>query len=464
MSAGLPSAYGIEYAGGRVTVVHAVRRRWKIEREIVADHVDPQNDTAWIAVAERIRADQISGRAMVAVLVPAADSFIRPLMAPFPSVKKAAAVMPSLLDVQLPFPLDQCVYRFANLHSPAGGNVRAVAVAVPHDRLRQTLDLFQSMKVDPEFVEQEGLVLWRHAAAWRAPDPGRSRVVLYLGRDRTVVVAGKNDAPVSSLGTRSVWQAGADSAAAEKLASRIRQHLAGAISGDTIASVEFVVAGSAAAAADELRARLEAGAGCWHVMPENGEGLAGTLAAGILEPDAWTENLRAGSMTHANVVRRERATAFRTGAIVAGSAALLALATAASSHYVEARHATLQAAVRDVAAEITGATYLPRGQELFLARQHVETSGDAHRVFREWIEPDAYPLFDELVRTAGELGVTYETLSVRSSSVLARGTCADWNDTEKLTRVLSDHGWTVETERKDAGDDERVHFIVRAQP
>jgi len=460
----IQTAYGLEYSGGLLTVVQATRRKGRVECSVLACGADCSTLVSWPGLADQIRRDQESGRAMVSVLAFSHDSFIRPLQAPFPSIKKAQAVLPSLLDVQLPFPLEQCTYRFAHIHKPEGGNVRAMAVAIPSDRLQQQLDHVRSIGIDPEWVEQEALVLWNCALRQFPAGSVSNRVVIYLGADRTVAVSGKNLLPTASVGTRTAWTVSMDAAAEEKLANRLQQHLAGAFRGESGMPVEILVCGPAAAASARLRERLEIPAEQWKVMAKPESCLAASLAEGLLAPGVWNENLRTGSLTHAHVIRHAKRGENRALMMVAAAALLLAVASAGSLFMVRKTHDALQAEIRNEAAALTGMSYIPRGQELFVAKQYVDESGERFKEFRQWLEPDAYPLFERFVRSAHVIDMTLEALSVRAGALLARGTCADWNDPDKITQPLAAIGWKVETERNDAGHDERVHFTVRAQP
>jgi len=464
MQTGLQSAYGLEYSGGNITVVQAVRRKGRIECDVLACGESWSNFSSWPALADQIRRDQESGRAMVSAPAFSHDSFIRPLQSPFPSIKKAQAVLPSLLDVQLPFPLEQCTYRFANVHRPENGNVRALAVAIPNDRLQILLENVRSIGIDPEWIEQESLALWRCALRQFPAGSASNRVVIYLGTDRTIAVSGKNLMPVASFGTQSSWSDSLEKAAGAKLANRLQQHLAGAFRGESEMPVEFLVCGPAAATSARLREEMEIPIENWKIMAKPESCLAASLAEGLLEPDVWSENLRIGTLTHAHIIRHARRVENRALTILALAALMLTTVSLGSLQLVKKNHDALQAHIRSEAASITGMNFIPRGQELFVAKQYVDESSERFKEFRQWMEPDAYPLFDQVVRSAHLIDMTLEALSVRAGALLARGSCADWNDPDKITQPLAANGWKVEIERKDAGHDERVHFTVRAQP
>lgn len=457
------SAYGVEIAAGRFTVVRAHGRKGAPTFETLAESADP-GSAAWTALRDRIQRDCAAGRAVLVCAAPAQDSFIRPVEAPFPSLKKAAAVFPSLLDVQLPFPLEKCLYAFCRARRGDAGNVSAVAAAIPAERLSALLESCRTVAgLDPEVIAPESLVLWKSALLAAPPSSARPRVILYLGADHTVAVAGRGDLPLVSISARSPWPTG-DAVADEKLVQRLRQQIAGALGAADGPAPLFIAGGPGVAGSDGLRDALGVDPACWHRLPSPTTCFAIALAAEGLAPDAWSVNLRAGSHRHANLVRMENRHAGRHLGLVAASALLLAAVSVGSVLYAQRRHAELQDLVRRRAADLTGITAVPRGQETLIARRHVDETGERFKTFNAWSESTAYPEFSVALREAHRLGMTVETIAARPASLLVRGTGAGWDDADALAAPWQARGWKVEIERKDAGVDERVHFTLRAQP
>lgn len=466
MPASIQHAYGVEFSGSRATVIHAYRRKGETVFETLAEGVDTAADPRWKPIADQILRDQQSDRAVVAAAVPAQDSFIRPLATPFSSVRKAASILPSLLDVQLPFPLEQCRHQFVNLHPSIEGPVRAVALAVPNDRLQSMLEQLHTAGVDPDVVDQEALALWRYTQKIFPSVSSRTRIILYLGHDRTVAIVGNNQEPNTAFSARTPWNNDLESSQRDRLVLRLRQFLAGAMRGSTRSETapEYIVSGPLAATGSELlQKNLEVEAARWKMADHHETLLARSLADSLLNPDSWSANLRTETFAHPNSARREQQRQRKCCWAISATAVLLIAAGISSVMLAAHRHTALQTAIQQTALALTGSPYMPRGQELFLAEQHVKISAEQFVVFQKFLEPTAYPLFAEMLALSRERNVQLNTLSVRTDSVIARGASADWNDADTISQPLMKHGWKVEVERNDAGNDERVHFTVRAQ-
>jgi len=466
MRSSLQNAYGVEIADGHITVVRAFRRKGETAFETLASGMNAATDPKWKSIAEQITRDQQSDRAQAAGITFAQDSFIRPLSAPFTSTRKARAVLPSLLDVQLPFPLEQCRHEFVHVHTRPDGLARAMALAVPNDRLQFMLEQLRLAGVDPDVMDQEAVALWRYTKKSMPPVSARPRIILYLGLDRTVAVVGNDEEPSTSFSARTPLNIGLDAGARDRLILRLRQFLAGALRNSSAPDTapEFIVSGPLApASADQLQKNLEVEPARWRATAQPETWLAQALADSLINPGEWSVNLRSGSLAHPHAARREQHVQRAAFNALSVAALILIVACAVAVNLVMRRHTALQSAIQQSAMALTGSTFLPRGQEIFLAEQHIKTSTSTFTTFQKFLEPTAYPLFTEVLNLSRQRGVQLDTLSVRADSILARGAGTDWSDAEQITQPLSQRAWKVEIERNDAGNDERVHFTVRAQ-
>jgi hypothetical protein len=454
MSATPSIAYGIDFDGSRVTIVRARRRSRSIHLETLAAH---QPLAALAETVRALNAEQSRGKAVVIAAAPAQDSVLRALNAPFASLVKARAVLPSLLDVQLPFPLEQCACHFILAPQPRGEPVRATAVAMPTERLTALLATLKGEGLDPDVLDHEAVALWRQAA----PPAEEPAVVLYLGDDRTVAVSGTGE-PAAVFSARSSWRA-SEPAAIDRLTARLRPFLAGVRTASDAPAPHFILAGPLARAATaDLATRLEVPADRVRLAEHAESMLARSLARAALAPDAWSVNLRTGEHEHPNLPRRRTARSARRHTAVRLAALLAIAAGLGLPALVEQQHTRAQAAVQDKAFKLTDGIRAPRGQELFVVDQVLAEARTRYAPFNAWLEPTAYPLFAELLADAAARDQRLETLSVRAASALIRGSGTDWSDPERLARPLAAAGWPVEIERDEAGLDERVHYTVRA--
>lgn len=455
-------AYAIELSGGLVTAARARHRQGGHDIDVIAERLDPAGDD-WKRCAAIISAEQAKGTAIVSLLAPAQDSFIRPVEAPFASTRKAQAVFPSLLDVELPFPLEQCAYTFVDVQQTTPGRVKAIALAMPADRLQQHVNACAATtSIEPELVAPEALVLWRAAGMENKAASPRPVVILHLAHDRTVAVAGRSGAPVNSFSARSSWSDG--DSGQEKLKSRLQQFLAGSLRNDNSEAVEFLISGPLADhAGDSVREFLNADVSRWHIMPHAKDVLVRALAQGALQSDAWTANLRNGSREHPNLARlRAHVRGKLATALIIASVVLMGLSII-SLQMVNQRNARAQIELKRTASKITGSSTLPYGQELLEARRMLESSAPQDRALDEWLGSDVYQMFLETLAHARSRDVVIENIRVNINEAILRGAANDWNDADGFAGLFSGKGWKAEIERSDAGTDERVHFVVRAK-
>ena len=84
---------------------------------------------------------------------------------------KAEKVFPSLLDIQLPFPLEDCLYQFVEFRRTSEGMVSALVCAARREAIQACLDRYQAQGADPMLLDHEGLALWTQSLVEWPVDP-----------------------------------------------------------------------------------------------------------------------------------------------------------------------------------------------------------------------------------------------------------------------------------------------------
>jgi len=166
-----------------ITFVRAVRGRGRVDWRAVAAG-DPS-----------LRRELEAGIPCVAALS-CRESFTRGLEAPFSATQKGAKVLPTLLDIQLPFPLEACVYQFLDLRRTSQKTTRAVAVCARETDAARRLALLSEVNVDPVVLDQEGLALWTQSLREAPPAAGEQdafRVLVHLRAESAVAVIGRGE-------------------------------------------------------------------------------------------------------------------------------------------------------------------------------------------------------------------------------------------------------------------------------
>ena len=286
------TAYGIDVQGDEPVIV-GVRRSGIRQNEYFG--VDSADSGSLL-------------RAPTAVAMPARGSLAQWLAVPYASARKARKVLPTLLDIQLPFALDQCVHDFVSQGKTINGEFEALAVAARNQDVSAFLDSLATTSLDPDIIDHEGLTLWAHSLVEHPVDgqSRRERIIVYAGRERGTLVLGRGrrflNAHALSL---------ADSGTAKRL---IR-----AAFGDAPTELEWLWVGPEAASdsVQQIRVELEHSAAGEALMAAEPETfLARGLALRASQRDGMTVNFRSGPFHHADATegsRRPRSTGGSAG-------------------------------------------------------------------------------------------------------------------------------------------------------
>lgn len=187
-------SYGLDCRSSGVLAVRATRTRKGIHYAVALDpRTDPTDESARDRLTA-IQAGVLDGSAVAVAGLPAGLGFARWLTTPFSSRDKARRVLASLLDIQLPFPLEQCVYAFPEFDRTSDGNVRTLAVAARTEDVRARLAILQEHGLDPELIDHAGLACWALAEAEHPAPPGTQRAIMLTDADQCMLVLGKDGA------------------------------------------------------------------------------------------------------------------------------------------------------------------------------------------------------------------------------------------------------------------------------
>ena len=470
------TAYGIDLSGDRLVVARCTRRRKTETQDILySGSADGNVQAVSSAVGDA------GGAIVAAAAMPSHISFARWLSSPLTSEAKARKVLPSLLDIQLPFPLERCVYDFIVTRKDSAGGIDALAAAARTDDVEAYLREMQSRGVDPEILDHSGLALWEQSVREAPLERNAVRVVCCLTDSFVTLVIGRGSATqkpgdlarafVSShgirLGVRNFNASDAEQARkkAQQFVSRVQQILrAEAPETGNGSPLQWFWTGNGAensASTSGLETFLALPEARFMTHREPGSFLARAVAVRALGTD-FPCNLRTGSLAHPLTAarRKQDRNAAANLCLVAGLALIL-LYGAWQGALAQERQA-LGARLEAAASEITGMPKVPRGQEVLLSRRAMEEQNPGLALFLQSFEPPVTATIGDLLATAKEHGILLESLTVRRDAVSLRGAAADWDSCEVLAEHLRENGFLPEMERNDAGADEQVHFALSA--
>ena len=408
-------------------------------------------------------------REPVAAALPAHSAFVRRLRAPFSSLAKAEKIWPSLLDIELPFPLDSAVYVFLNAARTADGQTETLAVAARREDVEAWLTRLEQAGVRPWYLDHEGLSLWSRSVAEQPLAKPGARMVCYVGHDRTALAWGRgaelHAASGLRLGMRELMDPENGPAALRNWAQRINSfRRAQVVTADE--TVQWAWCGPGVARPDRL-ATLAAALDLsgeiksfTHREPDTF--LARAVAARALVPERSSCSLLPDDRVPPALARLRTRGARRAPLALAAVALLLLGVSLGWTAWLNHRRDQLQEAVHQLAAELSGTTQLPRGQEVLVTERALDEQAPTLLPFRQAFAPSLLSVANLLLSQAAHHGMTLENITLSEHNVTCRGTVADWNHGEALAAALSLAGWLPEVERREAAASERVAFTLKA--
>ena len=418
------------------------------------------------SITSGIAADVTSGRAQFAAAMPAADSSARWLETPLTTPEKALKVLPSLLDVQLPFPLETCLFAITALQPDATGHYRALACAARRNEVEARLEQHRALGLDPVVLQHEGLALWQEAAREIPLAPKTMRVVAYVGDNRTALAVsrgGHRDEIVSLHGIR----LGADELAApeppavRQWAGRITQILRALPSTDSAEPIQWLWCGMGAALSAILESALATDARVrFKTLPEPATFLARALAHAALAGSP-AGNLRTGELAHASILaHRERIRRHATLNLLLAGLALMGCSLGWQA-WLAHQDTLVQRQMLATAQHLTGAANIPYGQEVATVQRVLKQQTLELQPFLDAFRPSAAHDLAEVLAAARTAHVTLDALSYSGKSLILHGATDDWNHCDPLAARLRALGYAVELSREEAGVDELVRFTLK---
>lgn len=438
-------AYGVDVREGVIRVVRAERRGRRI---LLA----PSN-----LRDARFLQEQSRGCAVVAALGPR-ESITHWLDVGFGARAKVERVLPTLLDIQIPFPLDECVYVFLGLRRVGPGASRALGVASRLQDARARLVRVESAGIEASLLDHEGLALWTRSIEESpvvAGGEGEARAVLHVCGDRATLVVGLAGEYRSTHSVR------LDDAASVRRLLR-------SVTGERVRRWRWFWAGEGVSAAQRGHLMAELGTELALDVQEHREPelfLARALAWRAVLPGEWSCNLRAGPLEHP-VVKRRRSRSGRVVRVVALVGALILCAVnAVATMMLKARADALQREVVTVARAVAGnAVGGARGTHAVdVARRHLDQRRGELEAYERMFTPSLTLATREILETAAQDGLRLSAVTVRAGHASVAGQGPAWDSAQGLAACLERHGYRVKLDRQELPAHQAVAFTLTAE-
>lgn len=384
---------------------------------------------------------------------------LRTVSIPLRARRKARQVLPSLLDITLPFPLDQAVYVVVDWREEPDGTLSALTLVAQRDVLERRMEDWRAAGWDAVVVDGEATAL---ADGFKATaGPKADGLLVHVETDRTVVLLMRGGWPEGMRTLRT--EAQSDVVDAATFVRRLLQAASALTAQIALNRPVWVWSGAGVEDAERRQAWealvKDAGWASFLTVDQPAFVAVRMLARRLAEGRAV--DLRVGGREHPKVtVLRERLR------LRAAWAALLAglLLCGVNAFWVgllRNRIDVAQAEIQAAARALTGLPTVPRGQELTVANRAIEEKQAALKPFRAAFDPDLGARLSVTVRAAWEAGVTLSRLGVSGGGLHARGSAESWEACEAFSRALEKQwGMPARLTRADAGADERVPFTI----
>lgn len=407
-------------------------------------------------------ADSLSGLEDVARVggLTEKEAWVRRVTTPLASASKTRKVLPALLDVQLPFGIEECAIACVSLERTSGQvGWTAVAALTRIAEAQSRLSQWAEAGREPQTLDQEGLALWTQAGLECPPtEPTEARAVVYLGEARAVLAFGRGDLLAATHGLRQfepdpAWRLA-------RLALEAGEE-----------KIRWIWAGPLAArgdALDAIRKQLSRNGPIREfVLSDPRAILARAYAVRALTPGPLRCDLRIGSLAQPDVVRR-RARRMVLSAGVWLTAGLIVLAAALvwngllKSREERARRAVASRA-RTVVAQLGGGFAVNPGYELRSVSNALAAAETRYAPFVRMREPSRTWRLGRLFMAAREQNAAFHRLEWSDSVFRIEGRMEDAAACEAFARRVEEETGLKPACRIDNRKDAHgVRFVMEA--
>lgn len=353
-------------------------------------------------------------------ILPAGSSLVRTLTVALPSLWKARKVWPSLLDVQLPFPLESCRSHFSREKRVASG-WGTTAVVARKETLAELAEQYVAGGWQLEGFDQEALALWSGLLA-EGPAVADGQGIAYFGTDHSVFVWGVAGVLTGSFSS-AVGSGNWTEEAGTKLLGRLNS-----------VAASWLAVGPGLGLKDKLPLKWLAGP---VIEPEL------FLARAVARRWAAGELANLGEMSAANQERARRRS-------IRWAQGLVAVAVVAMSlqwgwqQYLDRQIGIWQGELTRLAKIVTGLSQVPRGQELLLAQRALAEGAGARQELRKLINPSLTFLLQAVMHVALENNLRLTSLSLSFDQISLSGWAPTKEAIERVNKALQAYAAKVD--------------------
>jgi hypothetical protein len=403
MSPSRTHALGVDWTGPHPVLIEGFRSgRGFVFRPRLGPGPGPPGEAAALWAEVQFRQQQ--GRVTLSAALPVHCASILTVTAPFASRSKAGKVWPALLDLQLPFAVEDSVFAMVETHALPDGRTTARAVVARRDPVRIYLEKITGSGAPPNRLDFEGLALWSQSQLEMPPaDHRESRVVASVSDTRTTIVVGIGPRFETAFSAQGGLLAEAET---EAVRHRIVRSLraAGLTSDRPLSWFWTGTETTSAGNLESVQRALESDLGSirWRNHGEPDTFLARALARRTLKPDAWPCSLLSGDLTPRIEIDLSGRRIRRTARLGFAAAVALLLLNGLFTQDLTRKDEASRNALGTAAREVTGARQVPSKFELQTVRSFAERRLEERKPVDRLFQPPITDTLRNLLHAAKE--------------------------------------------------------------
>jgi hypothetical protein len=408
------------------------------------------------------------------------------ISAPFASASKAAKVFPTLLDIQLPFQLDECIYDFTetvrfhngdtelpvssttpqeNLSSKKESTA-SLAVAARKCDVENRLTELADMGINPHVLDYEGLALWTQLL-YEHPQTDSDknaplRIIVFMRGEEGILVIGRGRY------FRTYHKINASTPSAIDRYLRVQINQLGFDPEFSPPRIEWFRGGTGFdynQKGTDLKEHIEKNwPGSTTIFNDPETFLARALATRALLPGPMRTNLRTDSLAHTGADAHTNRAQKRSSAIIMFAGILLCCAPIIWEYHIAAQRKAFEKKFAACITEMLGYPAKAKGATaLLIAERELENRTQKHNPLTQGFRPSLLTDMQLIVSAINKYDIKTEQLKLTATGFRIKGSATSKTDVKKLTSRFRSLGYNAEITTDDDKNPEKYIFILNAK-
>lgn len=447
-ASGWPRAcYGVDLSNSEPMVVLAEKKHGKV----VWRKVTINNTTL---------AKAVDTQTVTSGCVSARDSLTRRLEAPFSSRSKVVRVLPTLLDIQLPFSLEDCQYEFLDFRKTDFGTMESLAVAATKDNINKKIESIKKVGFDPEIIDIEGLAVWSQIQheffGGQTSDIDSLTAVLILNGELSSLTIGR--------GRRFLNSYGLNANDTKRVLRLVKAYLLN--QGERIS---WFIAGNGATDKDLVshwqRTLSEQSYREVEVVDDPESFLARALAVRALCVEYLHCNLRNGNLTHNRIYSYGSGVKLKLAVLLGVVGALLCLGNIVLQHNISTRNDEIKKEFKGMVDSLTGYHVAAMGKAAVkIANDSIVERKAGLKPFLQAFKPSLLNVITDIADVAKNNNLQCNNLLLDFERISISGMAEEFKASDELVKVAVRAGYVVSNKRGSAIANNKIPFTITTEP